>query len=148
MRVPHPIKSDFAHRIIEKCSAEVDSFLPQLFILKSDIDEYQEEMLLLQSQRQNDIWTLLERAVKSSFFLSAFLVYSEQVDNNGGIDGFVQVTLWQCTSMMSQQGGARLASPVKDESSSLVSIPCLNEMETSAKESLVVIQENQTLRYE
>ena len=55
-------------RIIEKCSAEVDSFLPQLFILKSDIDEFQEEMFLLQSQRQNDIWTLLERAVRKKIF--------------------------------------------------------------------------------
>jgi len=32
-------------------------------VLKSDIDQFQDQMLLLQNQRQNDIWTLLERAV-------------------------------------------------------------------------------------
>jgi hypothetical protein len=48
----------------EKCSAEADEFPPQLYMLKHDIDQFQEQMTLSQSQRQNDIWTLLERAVK------------------------------------------------------------------------------------
>ena len=48
----------------EKCSAEADGFPPQFYLLKHDIDQFQEQMTLSQSQRQNDIWTLLERAVK------------------------------------------------------------------------------------
>ena len=49
--------------MVEKCSVEIESSVPQLMGLKNEIDQFQETMLSMQSQRQNDIWTLLERAV-------------------------------------------------------------------------------------
>ena len=59
-------------RIAEKCSAESDGYLPQLYLLKHDIDHFQEQMTLSQSQRQNDIWTLLERAVNTNLCIKPY----------------------------------------------------------------------------
>lgn len=52
-------------RVVEKASADVDSFLPQLIVLKNEIDQFQDQIFVFQTSRQNDVWTLLERAVIS-----------------------------------------------------------------------------------
>jgi len=58
------IKNHFI-RVVEKASADVDSFLPQLSVLKNEIDQFQDQIFVFQTSRQNDVWTLLERAVIS-----------------------------------------------------------------------------------
>lgn len=52
-------------RVVEKTSGDVDSFLPQLIVLKNEIDHFQDQIFAFQTSRQNDVWTLLERAVIS-----------------------------------------------------------------------------------
>lgn len=52
-------------RLIEKCSAVTESFTTPLLLLKHEIEQFQEQMVEKQTQRQNDVWTLLERAVNS-----------------------------------------------------------------------------------
>lgn len=59
-------------RVVEECSIHVDTFSPQMMMLKQDIDQFQDLMLSMQSQRQNDVWTLLERAVIMSFHCYSF----------------------------------------------------------------------------
>ena len=48
---------------MEKCSSDINSFPPQLQALKKEIDHFQDQIFVLQTSRQNDVWTLLERAV-------------------------------------------------------------------------------------
>ena len=60
-------------RLIEKCSAVNENFTTPLLLLKHEIEQFQDQMVEKQTQRQNDVWTLLERAVnseRSSHFLS------------------------------------------------------------------------------
>ena len=56
-------------RMAEECLVHVDTFSPQLLLLKQDIDQFHDLMLSMQRQRQNDVWTLLERAVIMPHFL-------------------------------------------------------------------------------
>lgn len=58
-------KTNLFVRVVEKTSADVDSFLPQLMVLKNEIDQFQDQVFVFQTSRQNDVWTLLERAVIS-----------------------------------------------------------------------------------
>ncbi|KZS12829.1 Inhibitor of nuclear factor kappa-B kinase subunit beta [Daphnia magna] len=99
-------------RVVEKTSGDVDSFLPQLLMLKNEIDHFQDQIFALQTSRQNDVWTLLERAV----------------------------TLWQRTSVINQPHAA--------SEPNLLTIPSLSQREDDARESMVVIHENQSLRYQ
>lgn len=121
-------------RIVEKLSAEIDSFSPQLLELKNEIEQFQDQIFILQSQRQNDVWTLLERAV------NYYLITLNYVDLQLLA---MQVTLWQRTSMMNQQN----LPPAAGETN-LLSIPSLSPRETEAQESMMAIQENQSLRYQ
>ena len=52
-------------RLIEKCSAVNENFTTPLLLLKHEIEQFQDQMVEKQTQRQNDVWTLLERAVNS-----------------------------------------------------------------------------------
>ena len=64
-------------RVAEECSMHIDTFSPQLLVLKQDIDQFHDRMLSMQTQRQNDVWTLLERAVIPSSFLPQSHYFSE-----------------------------------------------------------------------
>jgi hypothetical protein len=109
----------------------VDSFLPQLIVLKNEIDQFQNQIFVFQTSRQNDVWTLLERAV---------IFYDYSLFARHLIIQFLQVTLWQRTSMINQPHAA--------SEPSLLAISSLSLREDDARESMVVIQENQSLRYQ
>ena len=49
--------------MVEKCSLEIDALSSILFSFKNELDQFLHQVIITQSQRQNDIWTLLERAV-------------------------------------------------------------------------------------
>ncbi len=71
-------KTNLFVRVVEKTSADVDSFLPQLMVLKNEIDQFQDQVFVFQTSRQNDVWTLLERAVIScdySLFSRYLIIY-------------------------------------------------------------------------
>ena len=71
-------KTNLFVRVVEKTSADVDSFIPQLMVLKNEIDQFQDQVFAFQTSRQNDVWTLLERAVIScdySLFSRHLIIY-------------------------------------------------------------------------
>lgn len=99
------------------------------------MEEFRNRIFGLQSQRQTDVWTLLERAVISLAFnwsthVIACLIFLFFL--------FLKVTLWQCTSMMNQQPSLPHAT----------SATCLSTREMDSQESIAVIQENKHLRYQ
>lgn len=49
---------------MENYTAQIENLSPQLLVIKTEIDQFQEQLFQLQAQRQNEVWTLLERAVR------------------------------------------------------------------------------------
>ena len=122
-------------RLIEKCSVVNENFTTPLLLLKHEIEQFQDQMVEKQTQRQNDVWTLLERAVNSERSIH-FLSLSSTT--------FFQVTMWQRTSMINDSSSS---SPT-GLGSNVLSLPSLRMVDRSSQDSLMTIQENQALRYQ
>ena len=122
-------------RLVEKCSAVTENFTTPLLLLKHEMEQFQDQMVEKQTQRQNDVWTLLERAVNSQRYIHLLSPSSTT---------FFQVTMWQRTSMINDSSSSSPTGP----GSNVLSLPSLRMVDRSSQDSLVTIQENQALRYQ